>query len=91
MSAAAPGPAQASATVYAVIRCLLAAISHPVPVDELLASTIADVGVESWAFTAFLARVEAEFGIEWDYDVPLDVFRSVQTIADYIDFLKSER
>ena len=89
MSAASPEPAQVSVTAYGVIRCLLAVIEHNVPEDELLSSTLADVGVESWAFTAFLARVEKEFGIEWDYDVPLEVFQSVQTIASYIDSVKN--
>jgi nucleoside-diphosphate-sugar epimerase/acyl carrier protein len=89
VSATSPEPAQISVTTYEVIRCLLAVIDHKVSEDELLSSTLADVGVESWAFTAFLARVEKEFGIKWDYDVPLDVFRSVRTIANYIDSVRN--
>lgn len=89
MSATSPESAQISVTTYEVIRCLLAAIDHKISEDELLSSTLADVGVESWAFTAFLARVEEEFGIKWDYDVPLDVFQSVRTIANYIDSVRN--
>ena len=81
--------AASSVTTYEVMRCLLAVIDHKVSEDEILSSTLADVGVESWAFTAFLARVEEECGIKWDYDVPLDVFQSVQTIAKYIDSVKN--
>ncbi len=88
MSVVPPGQGRAGPTAYGVIACLLAVIEHPVPVDELLTSTLADVGVESWAFTAFLARVEQEFGIAWDYDVPLEVFQTVQSIADYVDAVK---
>ena len=89
MSTTSPAAAQVGTTTDGVIRCLLAVLDHKVSTDELLSNTLADVGVESWAFTAFLARVEGEFGITWDYDVPLEVFQSVQTIASYIDSLQN--
>jgi hypothetical protein len=78
-----------STTTAEVIRCLQAVIDYQVPEEELLSSTLADIGVGSWTFTAFLARVEAEFGISWDYDVPSGVFQSVQTIASYLDSAKN--
>jgi nucleoside-diphosphate-sugar epimerase len=89
VSTASPEPAQIDATTSEVIRCLLAVIDHTVSEEELLSSTLADIGVGSWTFTAFLARVEAEFGINWDYDVPSGVFQSVQTIASYLDSVKN--
>jgi hypothetical protein len=85
------GGPESGATVYTVIGCLLAVIDHKVSEEELLSGTLADAGVESWAFTAFLAGVEAEFGFEWDYDVPIEVFQSVQSIAEYVDRVKDDR
>jgi nucleoside-diphosphate-sugar epimerase len=78
-----------SETTAEVIRCLQAVIDYKVSEEELLSSTLADIGVGSWTFTAFLARVEAEFGISWGYDVPSGVFQSVQTIASYLDSAKN--
>jgi nucleoside-diphosphate-sugar epimerase len=89
VSTISPEPTQVGATTYEVIRCLLAVIDHDVSEAELLSSALVEVGVESWAFTAFLARVEKEFDIKWDYDVPLEVFQSVQTIANYIDSVRN--
>jgi hypothetical protein len=89
MSGTSPESAQIDTTAHEVIRCLLAVIDHNVSEDELLSNTLADIGVGSWTFTAFLARIEEEFGIKWDYDVPSSVFQSVQTIAEYLDSVKN--
>jgi acyl carrier protein len=89
VTATSPESAQISVTTNEVIQCLLAVIDHTVSEDEILSSTLADIGVGSWTFTAFLARIEEEFGIKWNYDVPSDVFQSVQTIADHLDSVKN--
>jgi acyl carrier protein len=76
-------------TALAVAKCLLSVVRHDVRLDEVLTKTLADVGVESWAFTAFLAQIERTFGIEWDYDVPPATFESVRTIATYLEAAKA--
>lgn len=83
-----PGPVDI--TPRAVAVCLLDVLNHNVSVDEVLTESLADVGVESWAFTAFLSRLEREFDFHWDYGTEPDVFVSVHAITAYLnDRLKS--
>jgi len=72
-------------TAVAVAECLLSVVRHELTLDEALAHPLAQIGVESWAFTAFLARLEQELGVVWDFDVPVEVFDSVDSIARYIE------
>lgn len=75
----------AGPTDVAVAECLLSVLRHEVTLDEALSRPLAQIGVESWAFTAFLVRIEKEFGVVWDFDVPADTFDSVESIARYIE------
>jgi len=72
-------------TALAVAQCLLSVLRHQVSLDEVLTKPLAQIGVESWAFTAFLVRIEEEFGVVWDFDVPAETFDSVESIARYIE------
>ncbi|WP_028049562.1 acyl carrier protein [Cellulomonas sp. URHD0024] len=78
-----------SDTDLAVAQCLMSVLRHDVGLDELLEHSLAEIGVESWAFTAFLARLEEQFGIEWDFDVAAETFDSVRTIAHHLDQVAS--
>ncbi|WP_225838976.1 alpha/beta fold hydrolase [Streptomyces sp. NK08204] len=54
------------------------------PETGLADTPLSSIGLESWAFTQLLGHVEEAFGIEWDMDVPTEVFDSLATIADYL-------
>jgi hypothetical protein len=60
-------------------------LQHEVPLEEALSRPLAQIGVESWAFTALLVRIERDLGVVWDFDVPVEVFDSVGSIARYIE------
>lgn len=71
-------------SVEGVAAVLAGVLEHDVPMKELMTQDLADVGVESWAFTAFLARLEEVFQFTWDFDVPAETFASCQTIAEHM-------
>lgn len=54
------------------------------PETGLASTPLASIGLESWAFTQLLGHVEEAFGVEWDIDVPTEVFDSLSTIADHL-------
>jgi acyl carrier protein len=86
MSEAAP---TTTSTDQTVARTLMSVLQNRLELAEVLDHTLAELGVESWAFTAFLARLEEEFDMEWDFDVPAETFDSVRTIADHLDRVTS--
>ncbi|GAA3151146.1 hypothetical protein GCM10010521_43480 [Streptomyces rameus] len=54
------------------------------PGKGLADTPLSAIGLESWAFTQLLGHIEETFGIEWDMDVPTEVFDSLATIADHL-------
>ncbi|MFF2654623.1 alpha/beta fold hydrolase [Streptomyces sp. NPDC058045] len=54
------------------------------PESGLASTPLSSIGLESWAFTQLLGHVEEAFGMEWDMDVPTEVFDSLDTMADYL-------
>lgn len=62
-------------------------LEHDVPMNDLMTKSLADLGVESWAFTAFLARLEAVFSFRWDFDAPAEIFENTTSIAQHISAL----
>ncbi|MCZ7417810.1 MULTISPECIES: alpha/beta fold hydrolase [unclassified Streptomyces] len=54
------------------------------PATGLAETPLNSIGLESWAFTLLLGRIEERLSVEWDMDVPPDVFESLRTIADHL-------
>ncbi|MFE0420077.1 alpha/beta fold hydrolase [Streptomyces tendae] len=54
------------------------------PTTGLADTPLSAIGLESWAFTQLLGHIEETFGIEWDMDVPTEVFDSLATIAHHL-------
>ncbi|MEN8654885.1 alpha/beta fold hydrolase [Streptomyces sp. 21So2-11] len=54
------------------------------PATGLAETPLNSIGLESWAFTLLLGRIEEELSVEWDMDVPPEVFESVGSIAAHL-------
>ncbi|MEB4613738.1 alpha/beta fold hydrolase [Leucobacter sp. M11] len=67
-----------------VALVLAEVLEHKIALEVLKEKSLADIGVESWAFTAFLARLEDAFHFQWDFDAAAEVFMSSATIAEHI-------
>ncbi|QKW08205.1 alpha/beta fold hydrolase [Streptomyces sp. NA04227] len=92
--AAAPGAAAVAAAAgdddEPLIAALCALLREVVadradlPETGLADTELNTIGLESWAFTMLLTRIEEELSVEWDMDVPTDVFESLRSIADHL-------
>ncbi|GHD35667.1 alpha/beta fold hydrolase [Nocardiopsis kunsanensis] len=71
-----------------VAQVLRDILEHEVSMEDLKTMPLADIGVESWAFTAFLSQLEATFSFQWDFDAPAEFFESADTIANHISATK---
>lgn len=47
----------------------------------------ADVGVDSVMLLTLIISVEDEFGMEWDDDTPETVFKSINSMGNFLDNL----
>ncbi|MEW2305063.1 alpha/beta hydrolase [Streptomyces sp. NPDC006655] len=54
------------------------------PESGLADTLLSTIGLESWAFTQLLGHIEDALGMEWDMDVPTEVFDSLTSIAEYL-------
>ncbi|MFI9821022.1 alpha/beta fold hydrolase [Streptomyces sp. NPDC052013] len=54
------------------------------PETGLADTPLNSIGLESWAFTQLLGRIEERLSVEWDMDVPPEVFESLRTIAGHL-------
>lgn len=54
------------------------------PETGLAETPLNSIGLESWAFTMLLGRIEEQLSVEWDMDVPPEVFESLRSIADHL-------
>lgn len=52
---------------------------------EQFETPLQEVGLDSVGLLRFLVAIEDALGIEWSLDVPRHVFRSIASIADYLD------
>ena len=57
-----------------------------VPADaSLQAKPLNERGVDSVTMLRFLVAIEDALGIEWSTDTPREVFRSIQSVAAYLN------
>lgn len=52
---------------------------------ELQGKLLAERGVDSVTLLRFLVAVEDALGIEWSTETPREVFRSIESVAAYLD------
>lgn len=55
-----------------------------VPRDDVGPDSIRRLGLDSLATLNFLIAVQNEFGIDWDDDLPEEIWASFSTMAEYI-------
>ncbi|MFF1377808.1 alpha/beta fold hydrolase [Streptomyces sp. NPDC058308] len=87
VSAPVAGVPEGDDALLAVLCALLREIvadRADLPVTGLAETPLNSIGLESWAFTLLLGRIEEQLSVEWDMDVPPEVFESLASIAAHL-------
>ncbi|MFK4150146.1 alpha/beta fold hydrolase [Streptomyces sp. NPDC004065] len=77
------GEEQLIAELCALLREVVADRAD-LPETGLAETPLNSIGLESWAFTMLLGRIEERLSVEWDMDVPPEVFESLRSIASHL-------
>ncbi|MEU1149796.1 alpha/beta fold hydrolase [Streptomyces sp. NPDC005863] len=86
-SAPAAGASETDDALLGVLCTLLREVvadRADLPVTGLAGTPLNSIGLESWAFTLLLGRIEEQLDVEWDMDVPPEVFESLASIAAHL-------